>query len=378
MPFHRTLAEVFTVLLLFASVANSRERLTIDRNMVLRSGSPLNQLPPGAYQIVRADDGDYIVSGAVNLNDTEAWATRMDSTGRSRWQFIDGPSDGWKSGAQNLNRFYGALVLPDNSTLLCGTTHLGKQSVALLVYISAAGKLISEIHLVPKGYVQAKLTSCFKWEDGFGLLGVALEPAPGSGNARATGWLCKLRFPGTIMWNKFSDNLRSNDVMEAPDHSLLIVNWGSKGSQISKVDQDGDVKDGRSVADDTHFMFPITPTSRVHVGYMVDTFHTEFADITPDLRNQSRVTKVNNVGIKKGYALADGSLVVFGSTFRNNAAPNIARVYNDSHFINFAVADPLEAGWINDAVPTGSPNQYVFVRIAGENSVMSWVTFRAE
>ena len=215
-------------------------------------------------------------------------------------------------------------------------------------------------------------------ETGSACLVSHLSPRPGSGNARATGWLCKLRFPGTIIWNKFSDNLRSSDVMEAPDHSLLIMNWDSKGSQISKVDQDGVVEEGRRVADDAHFMFPITPTSRVHVGYMVDTFHTEFTDITPDLRSQVRVTKANNVGIKKGYALADGSLIVFGSTFRNNAAPNIARIYNDSHFANFAVADPLEAGWINDAVPTGSPNQYVFVRIAGENSVMSWVTVRAE
>jgi hypothetical protein len=133
------------------------------------------------------------VSGAVNLSDTEAWATRLDSSGRSRWQFIDGPADGWKNGGSNLNRFVGAIVLPDNSTLLCGTTHLADhKSVALLVYIGADGKLIKEGHLVPKGFEQASLASCFRWGDGFGLLGVARAPNPDSQFPKFAGWLCKL------------------------------------------------------------------------------------------------------------------------------------------------------------------------------------------
>jgi hypothetical protein len=84
------------------------------------------------------------------------------------------------------------------------------------------------------------------------------------------------------------------------------------------------------------------------------------------------------VSSKKGYALADGSLIVFGSTFKNNAVPNIARIYTDSSSKNFAVAPPMEAGWINDAAADGSPNHYVFVRVAGTDSVMSWVTVHAK
>ncbi len=377
MSVHCTLT-ILLAALLFGCAANASEKIEIDRSIVLRSGSPLNQFPPGAYQILRADDGDYIVSGAVNLSDTEAWATRLDSTGHSRWQFIDGPPDRWKDGAPNLNRFYGAIVLPDNSTLLCGTTHLEKKSVALLVYIGADGKLISEIHLVPKGYEQASLRSCFKWADGFGLLGVALDPTPGTENAKAGGWLCKLSFPGKIVWNKFDDNFLSSDVLETPDHNLLIMTSSYKGTRISKVDQEGVVKEGHGVADDAFFMRPMIPTSRVRVGYMVDTFHTEFSEFDQDLRGPVHVTKVDNVGIKKGYALADGSLIVFGSTFRSNAVPNIARVYRDSGFTNFAVAPPMEAGWINDAVPDGSLNKYVYVRFGVENSVMSWVTVHAD
>jgi hypothetical protein len=378
MPVSCRLAIIIAALLC-ATLAPAREKMEIDRTIILRSGSPSNQFPPGAYQILRADDGDYIVSGAVNLSDTEAWATRLDPNGQSRWQFIDGPADAWKSGAPNLNRFVGAIILPDNSTLLCGTTHLAShKSAALLVYISAEGKLIKEIQLVPKGFEQASLGSCFKWSDGFGLLGVAREPSPGTENAKAAGWLCKLRFPGTIVWNKFDDNFISSDVIETPEHDLLIMTSNYKGTKISKVDQEGIVKQEHGVADDAYFMRPMVPASRVRVGYMVDTFHTEFSEFDQDLRGPVHVMKVDNVGIKKGYALADGSLIVFGSNFRSNAAPNIARVYKDGRFTNFAVASPMEAGWINDAVPTGSPNQYVYVRIAGENSVMSWVTVHPE
>jgi nucleoside diphosphate kinase len=369
---------MFLAALLFGSVANAGEKIQIDRSLVLRAGSPSNQFPPGAYQVLRADDGDYIVSGAVNLSDTEAWATRLDSNGHSRWQFIDGPPDAWKTGASNLNRFNGAIVLPDNSTLLCGTMHLANhKSAALLVYISVEGKLIKEIQLVPKGFEQAGLVSCFKWGDGFGLLGVASEPSPDTQNPKFAGWLCKLRFPGTIVWNKFDDNFQGSDVIETPEHDLLIMTSNSKGTKISKVDTDANLKTQRDVSTDAFFMHPLFPASRISVGYMVDTFKTEFVEFDRDLRGAPHVTKANNVGIKKGYALADGSLIVFGSTFRNNAVPNIARIYKDSSLTNFAVAPPMEAGWINDAAADGSPNHYVFVRVAGGDSVMSWVTVHA-
>jgi hypothetical protein len=363
--------------LLFGSVAHAGEKIQIERSLVLRAGSSLNQFPPGAYHVLRAEDGDYIVSGAVNLSDTEAWATRLDSKGHSRWQFIDGPADAWKTAGSNLNRFNGAIVLPDNSTMLCGTTHLANhKSAALLVYIGTDGKLIKEIHLVPKGFEQAGLGSCFKWGDGLGLLGVASEPSPDTQNPKFAGWLCKLRFPGTIVWNKFDDNFRGSDVIETPEHDLLIMTSNAKGTMISRVDAEAVLKTQRDVSTDAFFMHPLFPTSRIRVGYMRDTFKTEFIEFDGDLRGSPHVTQANNVGIKKGYALADGSLIVFGSTFRNNAVPNIARIYENSSVANFAVAPPMEAGWINDAAVDGSPNRYVFVRIAGQDSVMSWVTIR--
>jgi hypothetical protein len=369
---------MFLVTLLFGSVANAGEKIQIDRTLVLRAGSPSNQFPPGAYQILRADDGDYIVSGAVNLSDTEAWATRLDPAGHSRWQFIDGPADAWKQGGSNLNRFYGAIVLPDNSTLLCGTSHLAnRKSAALLVHIGADGKLIQEINLVPKGFEQASLGSCFKWGDGFGLLGIAREPSSDTQNPQFAGWLCKLNFSGKIVWNAFDDNYQSSDVMETPEHDLLILTSNSNGTKISKVDTEGRLKTQRDVSTGALFMHPLFPASIVNIGYMVDTFQTEFVGLDRGLRGAEHVTKVNNVGIKKGYALADGSVIVFGSTFRNNAFPNIARVYKDGGLTNFAVAPPMEAGWINDAVPDGSPNKFVYIRFGVENSVMSWVTVRA-
>jgi hypothetical protein len=179
------------------------------------------------------------------------------------------------------------------------------------------------------------------------------------------------------VWNRFDDAFLSSDVMEAADHNLLLMTSNSKGTGISKVDEEGVVKQAQALPADAYFMRPLAPTSRVRVGYMVDTFKTEFSEFDQELRGPTHVVRVENVGIQKGYELADGSLIVFGSTFRNNAVPNIARVYKDAHITNFAVAPPMEAGWIIDAVPTGSPNQYVYVTFAGENPVMAWVTVHA-
>jgi hypothetical protein len=364
---------------LFVSAANARETIQIDRSIILRAGPPSNQYPPGAYQVLRADDGDYIVSGAVNLSDTEAWASRLDPTGHARWQFIDGPADAWKKGTPNLNRFVGAIVLPDNSTLLCGTSHLpDHKPVVLLIYISTDGKLIKEIHLIPDGYEQASLGSCFKWGDGFGLIGVAREASPDPRHPKFAGWLCKLRFPGTIVWNKFDDNFLSGDVIETPEHGLLIMTSNSKGTKISRVDSEAVLEAQHDVPAGAYFIRPVLPASQINVGYMVDTFQTEFARFDRDLRDSPHVVKVNNVGIKKGYALADGSLIVFGSAFTSNAVPNVARIYKDSSLTNFAAAPPMEGGWINDAVPDGLPNHYVSVRIAGTNSVMSWLSVHSE
>lgn len=370
-----TMQVMLLAALLFGSVAYSGERVQVDRSIVLQAGSASNQIPPAAYRIVRADDGDYIVSGAVNLSDTEAWATRLDPTGHSRWQYIDGPPDAWKNGGSNLNRFNGAIVLPDNTTLLCGTSHVGDhKSVALLVYIGADGKLIRDIHLVPRGFQQAGLVSCFKWSDGFGLLGVASDPSPDTQNPKFAGWLCKLRFPGTIVWNKFDDNFLASDAVETPEHDLLIMTSNSKGTQISRVDAEAVLTAQHEVPADAFFMHPLYRAATVEVGYMVDTFHTEFIEFDSGLRGLLLKTKANNVGIKKGYALSDGSLIVFGSTFRNNAVPNVARVYKNANVTNFAVAPPMEAGWINDAALDGSPGHYVFVRFAGLNSVVSWAS----
>ncbi len=101
----------------------------------------------------------------------------------------------------------------------------------------------------------------------------------------------------------------------------------SKGTKISRVDAEAVLKAQHNVPADSFFMHPLYSAVTFEVGYMVDTFHTEFIEFDSDLRGLLRKTKANNVGIKKGYALSDGSLVVFGSAFRNNAVPNVARVY---------------------------------------------------
>jgi hypothetical protein len=106
-----------------------------------------------------------------------------------------------------------------------------------------------------------------------------------------------------IVWNKFDDNFQSSDDFETPEHDLLIMTSNSKGTKISKVDTEAILKVQRDVSTDAFFMHPLFPGQQVTVGYMVDTFKSEFAEFDRDLRGGPHLTKANNVGIKKGYSL---------------------------------------------------------------------------
>jgi hypothetical protein len=93
---------------------------------------------------------------------------------------------------------------------------------------------------------------------------------------------------------------------------------------------------------------------------MKDTYKTQFIDLDRNLHETGRVN-AKNVGLQKGYRLADHSLVVFGSTFDNYATANVARIYSDGSKRNFALNPLHAAGWVQSAVPIDPPREFAMV-----------------
>jgi hypothetical protein len=80
----------------------------------------LSEHTVSALGIVHAPDG-YVVIGSANVSESQSWAMRVDSTGKTRWEFLDVPPPVQKTGVPGpaTNRFQGAVALPDDRTLLC-------------------------------------------------------------------------------------------------------------------------------------------------------------------------------------------------------------------------------------------------------------------
>jgi hypothetical protein len=64
-------------------------------------------------------------------------------------------------------------------------------------------------------------------------------------------------------------------------------------------------------------MHPMSPQSHVRVGAMLSTTTSAFLTLNLDLKGPTRSVRAANVGIKEGYELADGSLIItpYGTAF---------------------------------------------------------------
>jgi hypothetical protein len=351
------------------------EQMNVERQVLLSPEA--NKV--SAYSISRAPGGDFFVAGSANSVDGEAWAARVNSAGGVRWEFryrpfdtaVDHlePDDTPLGRRKRESRFYNVVALKDDSILLCGIKSVRKRPTPFLIFLDHDGKFTEERTLQTKEDGYPTGLRCLKWGDGAAVLGV-LARAP-----KGIGWLVKLDSNGSVLWEKADDLYGYDDAVEMADHSLMLI--GGYDRSIVNVDGTGVVLGHYSIpGSDQHIMHPMSPQSHVRVGVVVSTTTSEFLTFNLDLKGPTRSVRAAAVGIKEGYELADGSLIVFGSTYRSTATANIARVYDNSTSTNFPVQPPYESPWIDDAVPGNEPNQFVAVRQVSGNSVIAWVAVK--
>lgn len=217
----------------------------------------------GEQGITLTRDGGLILAGKV----FEACATRVTAQGEILWRYVE-PHDP-TLGKRDLSpsSFGGAVLLADDSVVLCGGKYTSEGQLGLVVRISARGEVLDRETLTPKGGAPmgSRFDKCVPWEGGAALLGsVPRKP-------RADGWLVKLDGVGRKVWEAVGQDYLGDDALELADHSLVMGAALVGPLQLVRVSPDGGLQRKR-----------IMPCASVYPGCFFTLFH--HVKPSPDLR----------------------------------------------------------------------------------------------
>jgi hypothetical protein len=349
------------------------EPLHIDRQITL---SPGHRVMP--HSITRASNGDMFVIGSSDEMDYRAWATRLTPSGEVRWEYLEGGPDEVNDRRTRPQRFYGAVELPDETTLLCGSKIVEKWQTVMLVRLDKGGKLLSETLLPPvRDNVVISLYSCHKHSDGIVLLGSV------SGQPAGTAWMAKLDWDFNLQWKKFSDDFGLGEFIETGD-ALIALGWHGQEEYLVKIGPDGNIIAKHVLRKDDgehHLMQRIATDPKVRIVTFISNGRTEIANFDDQLRGPMQTLELHNVGVKKSLGLPDGSMVIVGSKNTSFVAayPSAAvtRVARDGSYRTFPVEPLHQLPWYIDAVATGNGNQIAAVRQVGiEQGMVDFLSFK--
>ena len=334
-----------------------RGTLHIEREVVLSAG---HSVSPNI--IVRAPDGGYIVAGGDNESNTEAWAIKVSSEGKTVWEYLDGTPESWADYKSGINQFHGAVVLADGSTLLCGVKEINRRSFGLLTHIGLNGEVIDQRYLNSRGNekYRSSIRRCLRWGDGVVLLGRASIPTvPGAG------WLVKLEKSGKVAWETTDDEASNgDDALELPSGDLVLSAW-APATRLVRLNSKGEVVARHPLSGEATFMRPLFNSSTVRIAISdMDSGAKSFLEFDTDLHEISHSDHSEQLGITRGYELRDHSLVLFGAIDDRGGTASIGRMELGSALKNYPLLPLHRSGVVKDAVPTNKPHEYALVRVS--------------
>jgi hypothetical protein len=383
------LIKLTSVIVLVGCGSAAAEQLVIEKQVPL---SPGHHVMP--YNVTRMSNGDLVVFGSNDQTDYRPWAARVTAEGVVRWEFLQGAPNGWEDRAISGARFYSALEMADQSTLLCGTVVPNREPTVVLDQISADGKLLMERLIKPldvRGFPNdvpvdqlhfGHHVECLQTKEGTFLL--AAVGTSGFIGAVATGWLAQLDGHLDVKSQRFGDQFFLMPFMQASDGSLVGINASfnkensSRLWSLVKVSASGEIIARHPLADDDglNLVYPVVPTSGVRLALFRDTFNAEIVSFDDQLRGPRTVVKMHNAGVKKCVELSDGSIVIFGSRFDRGATAAVTRVYRDGSYKVFVVEPAHQSAFYYNAVATGNKNEFAATRWIGVQPVLEWISFR--
>lgn len=362
------IAVSITVLWLLPSA--SKEHLRVSRQITL------SQHLVSPYTIVPSPDGGYVIAGSDNISDVYGWATRLDSKGEPLWEFLDGPPDGWnKLTPPSINRINGAVVLPDDRTLLCGVKDRGRDNnPGHLVIIDRHGAVSAEKEFFPSGdelSYSAELTKWLPWGNGIAVLGFA------SGKGKSSGWLLKLDLTGAVLWEKLIPIGHAQDVIETANHDLLVLSTAEhdvRNSRIDRLSATGGILFTRKLLGQARFVRASTATHPIGVTLeQVPDGPTQLVFLDDSFKNSETPIDLGRVSPRSSYQLADQRTIAFGSSYSGGWAAAVQIIHGHTASPPL-ILDPLSDA-IEDAVPSARPNEFATVRkiIAEKRAVLAWI-----
>jgi hypothetical protein len=367
------------------SADSLNRKITVTKEVFLMQGKAV-----ALHSIVKTSDGGFIILGDFG----HGWATRVTDAGAVVWDYRDDGHSVPESHYPDQNLFIGALVLSDNSTLLCGRKQgpaAGDDTSGYLVRLDAAGKVLSRLTVYPngdKGYRMSSINRCFPWGDGFAVLG------GGFNHGNHTGWLMKLDAQGTKEWETVGPNYSAGEGFETADHDLVLLSSGPTLNTVilRRLNTKREITAERTI-EQTQFRFirTVEPNANVYAGIYrlssslslsmsVASFDSKLQDLGPE---KSLKTIMFDFG--RAFMFPDQSLAVFGYVEFHDHSGTAAVAYVDAHYIeksNYIFKPEHESIWVVDAVALNTQGDFALIRnsVPLDNKpvgiVLSWVSIK--
>ena len=355
---------------------------------------PVSQYPTSTYAVVRTPDGGYLLAGSTGVSDSHAWAARFDANGKRHWQLLDAPKEAWGDILPDISRFNGAVVLPNDKILLCGTRDITnavprKNVVGRIVLLNSNATHIEDgdrefRDMEPSGegssgYFFTEIQTCTRWGDGVAL--VATTHGSNEREPTASGWLVKLDLTGKVVWEKFLPFLNAFDAMETADHHLLVLSWVYEYqglyARLDKIDEDGNIVFTRQVpgGDAGGFVRPLSSVSAISIITTDREGATRLLQVDSSLKDIGKPVSVGKFRYKQSYQLADGSIVLFGGISNRGATAAAARIKNSSWRAFLIEPEQHSSFSVTAATPADHPGEFATVRSTAEfHPVLAWIS----
>jgi hypothetical protein len=168
-------AFVITFFLFAPQVVGTQE--TASQIRVLKETLFESGIPVVPHSIARTRSGDFVVAGSIG--EDRAWATRIGSQGQVIWRhaLLKEPVS---EQPRTESQYAGAVQLPDDSTLLCGSIYINRVGLSLVTHISSRGDVLDQQQLRPAEttFNFSDIRYCVPFRDGAAAVGIARGPKP--------------------------------------------------------------------------------------------------------------------------------------------------------------------------------------------------------
>jgi hypothetical protein len=361
-----------------AGVMNLFSGFTVEGQVILE---PQQYSRP--VKLAKAADGGYFVIGESNPGGA-SWLDKTDAQGNLLWSYR------YPVTVDAYGNFATAEPAADGGVLICGSrqSRIVNRTAGLAVRLDKNGHEIARLQdsFNDNSYGPlAEYESCARWGEDFVVIGkgLVLDPSPSSFyHVKGVFTVQRLHSDGTLIWRKDVEAIHgafSTDMLQAmPNGDLVFIGIEA----VVRIDPQGNLLAQESIDAGCRLLRQPVPTDQLKlICYTyVEKRVPEIVELGPKLRviKKTPFPISDNVGVAQAYALADDSLVVFGSTrsWRSNFIPAVFLFSSTGSLIAKHEYEKKEdEGGVTDGMPTGTAGEFVIIRATNEPDARTTMTF---